>query len=130
MKKRIYVPRKVGSPQAYGKQRSSVEKIELKEIFQTRKIDVSKLAFCVNICYNLADLMETLVLDAEAELKKAGPDLGLEMRHPIERMKIHTREMVRFVDSKTSEKFAESYGKTSDRLKELIINFYKKTTLE
>lgn len=41
-------------------------------------------------------------------------------------MKIHTREMVRFVDTRTSERFAESYGETSDKLKELIIDFYKK----
>ena len=57
---------------------------------------------------------------------KVGSDLELEMRHPIDRMKIHTREMVRFVDTRTSERFAESYGETSDKLKELIIDFYKK----
>ena len=101
-------------------------RFELKDLFKTGKVDVSKLAFCVNVCYNLADLMETLVLEAESELKKVVSDLELEMRHPIDRMKIHTREMVRFVDTRTSERFAESYGETSDKLKELIIDFYKK----
>ena len=130
--KNIHIPRKqkLPKPPSYKlhmKNPASPERIELKELFQTGKVDVQKLAFCVNVCYNLADLMETLVLEAEAELKKAGPDLGLEMRHPIERMKIHTREMVRFVDTRTSEQFAESYGETSDRLKELIIDFYQKT---
>lgn len=130
--KNIHIPRKQKLPKPPShkldmKKPAPPERIELKELFKTGKVDVQKLAFCVNVCYNLADLMETLVLDAESELKKAGPDLELEMRHPIGRMKIHTREMVRFVDTKTSEQFAESYGETSDRLKALILDFYKKT---
>ena len=121
MKKYIHIPSKQKMPKI-----SYRHSPIMQDLFKTGKVDVSKLAFCVNVCYNLADLMETLVLEAESELKKVGSDLELEMRHPIDRMKIHTREMVRFVDTRTSERFAESYGETSDKLKELIIDFYKK----
>ena len=135
MKKYIHIPFKPKMPKiSYkhntGKQQLPPERLELQDLFKTGKVNVQKLAFCVNVCYNLADLMETLIFEAEAELKKAGPNLGFEIRHSIERMKIQTREMVRFVDLKTSEKFAESYGETSDRLKELIIDFYKNTIVQ
>ncbi len=130
MKKYIHIPSKQKMPKISYRHSPIMQdppnRFELKDLFKTGKVDVSKLAFCVNVCYNLADLMETLVLEAESELKKVGSDLELEMRHPIDRMKIHTREMVRFVDTRTSERFAESYGETSDKLKELIIDFYKK----
>ena len=53
--------------------------------------------------------MEAFILDAEKEVKKADPDLSIELRQPIDWIKYHTRTMVRIIDTKCDEEFAERF---------------------
>lgn len=79
--------------------------------------DRDKVAKMVNLCFLLADIQEGYILDIETEIRKADPSLTLPLRHPIERIKEHTRAMVSFVDNKTDPQFSEGFGENSDKIK-------------
>ncbi|WP_106832200.1 ATP-binding protein [Parabacteroides pacaensis] len=128
MKKKKLIPErksfpKIGTPI---KKVTEVEKIPMSQIFEEAKFDRSRMAFLVNVIFSLSDIIHGLAIDAESELKNVDPGLRLELRHPIERIKIHASEMVRFVDEKTSESFSEGFGEASDEMRELILGYYSK----
>ena len=75
------------------------ERKPLIEVCQEKNIDISKMAKMINTIHLLADVMESLVIDVESELKKADPEFGIELKHPIQRIKIHSRVMVEFVNN-------------------------------
>lgn len=126
MKKRILIPGrknfpKIGTPI---KRITAVEKIPMSRVFEEAKFDRSRMAFLINVIFSLSDIIHGLAIDAESELKNVDPELRLELRHPIERIKIHASEMVRFVDEKTSESFAEGFGEASDEMIGIVLEFY------
>ena len=128
MKKQILIPGrksfpKIGTPI---KRITEVEKIPMSQIFDEAKFDRTQMAFLINVIFSLSDIIHGLAIDAESELKNVDPELRLELRHPIERIKIHASEMVRFVDEKTSESFSEGFGEASDEVRELILGYYSK----
>ena len=128
MKKKILIPGrksfpKIGTPI---KRVTEVEKIPMRRVFEESKFDRTQMAFLINVIFSLSDIIHGLAIDAESELKNVDPELRLELRHPIERIKIHASEMVRFVDEKTSESFSEGFGEASDEVKELILGYYSK----
>lgn len=126
MKKRILIPGrknfpKIGTPI---KRITAVEKIPMSRVFEEAKFDRSRMAFLINVIFSLSDIIHGLAIDAESELKNVDPELRLELRHPIERIKVHASEMVRFVDEKTSESFSEGFGESSDKMREIVLEFY------
>lgn len=128
MKKKILIPGrksfpKIGTPI---KKVTEVEKIPMSQIFEEAKFDRTRMAFFVNVIFSLADIVNGLAVDAESELKNVDPELRLELRHPIERIKIHSSELVRFVDEKTSESFSEGFGEAADEVREMILGYYGK----
>lgn len=130
MKKKILIPGRknflrlqVNSPI---RRVTEVEKIPMSKVFEEAKFDRSRMAFLVNVIFSLADIINGLAVDAESELKNVDPELRLELRHPIERIKIHSSEMVRFVDEKTSESFSEGFGEAADEVREMILGYYSK----
>ena len=128
MKKKILIPErksfpKIGTPI---KRVTEVEKIPMSRVFDEAKFDRSRMAFLVNVIFSLSDIIHGFVIDAESELKNVDPGLRLELRHPIERIKVHASEMVRFVDEKTSEGFSEGFGETSDEMRNIVLEFYGK----
>lgn len=108
------------------KKNTPEEKVPMGELMDSTKLNVNKMAFLVNVIYSLADIINGLAIDAESELKNVDPSLGLDLMHPIQRIKIHSSEMVRFVDQKTSKNFAEGFGEASDDMKEIVLEFYSK----
>lgn len=128
MKKKILIPGKKNFPKIGTpiKRITEVEKIPMSQVFDEAKFDRSRMAFLVNVIFSLSDIINGLTVDAESELKKVDPDLRLELRHPIERIKIHASEMVRFVDEKTSESFSEGFGEAADEVREMILGYYSK----
>lgn len=128
MKKKILIPGKKNFPKIGTpiKRITEVEKIPMSQVFDEAKFDRSRMAFLVNVIFSLSDIINGLTVDAESELKNVDPELRLELRHPIERIKIHSAEMVRFVDEKTSESFSEGFGEAADEVRELILEFYSK----
>lgn len=130
MKKKILIPGRKNFPRLQVnspiRRVTEVEKIPMSKVFEEAKFDRSRMAFLVNVIFSLADIVNGLAIDVESELKKVDPELRLELRHPIERIKVHSAEMVRFVDEKTSESFAEGFGEASDEVRELILEFYSK----
>lgn len=87
------------------------------ELGTVQGYDRDKVAKMVNLCFLLADIQEGYIMDIESEIRKADPSLTLPLRHPIERIKEHTRAMVNFVDNKTDPQFAEGFGENSDKIK-------------
>lgn len=128
MKKKILIPGKKNFPKIGTPIRrvTAVEKIPMSRVFDEANFDRSRMAFLINVIFSLSDIIHGLAIDAESELKNVDPELRLELRHPIERIKVHASEMVRFVDEKTSESFSEGFGEASDEMKELILEYYSK----
>lgn len=128
MKKKILIPGKKNFPKIGTpiKKVTEVEKIPMSQIFEEAKFDRTRMAFFVNVIFSLADIVNGLAVDAESELKNVDPELRLELRHPIERIKIHSSELVRFVDEKTSESFSEGFGEAADEVREMILGYYGK----
>lgn len=129
MKKKILIPGRKKLPKigtAPIKRVTEVEKIPLIKVIGEAQFDRTRMAFLVNVIFSLADIVNGLAVDAESELKKVDPELRLELRHSIERIKIHSAEMVRFVNEKTSESFAEGFGEAADEVIELILRYYGK----
>lgn len=130
MKKKILIPGKKSFPRLQVnspiRRVTEVEKIPMSQIFEEAKFDRTRMAFLVNVIFSLADIINGLAVDAESELKNVDPELRLELRHPIERIKVHSSELVRFVDEKTSESFSEGFGEASDEVKEMILEYYSK----
>lgn len=130
MKKKILIPGKKNFPMIQTKSPvrrvTEVEKIPMSQVFEETQFDRTRMAFLVNVIFSLADIVNGLAIDAESELKKVDPELRLELRHPIERIKIHSAEMVRFVDEKTSESFSEGFGEAADEVREMILGYYSK----
>lgn len=130
MKNKIFIPAAKRFPKIQVKMPHrkvvSEERMPMSEVFENANFDRSRMAFLVNVIFSLSDIIHGLVIDVESELKKVDPGLRLELRHPIERIKIHASEMVCFVDEKTSESFAEGFGEASDQMKEIILDFYSK----
>lgn len=126
MKKKILIPGKKNFPKIGTPIRriTAVEKIPMSRVFEESKFDRSQMAFLINVIFSLSDIIHGLAIDAESELKNVDPELRLELRHPIERIKIHASEMVRFVDEKTSESFSEGFGDASDEVKGIVLEFY------
>lgn len=128
MKKKMLIPGRKSFPQIGTpiKRITEVEKIPMSQVFDEAKFDRSRMAFLINVIFSLSDIIHGLAIDAESELKNVDPELRLELRHPIERIKVHASEMVRFVDEKTSESFSEGFGEASDEVRELILGYYSK----
>lgn len=130
MKKKIQIPGKKNFPKMQTKpivQRvTEVEKIPMSQIFEEANFNRTRMAFLVNVIFSLADIVNGLAVDAESELKKVDPELRLELRHPVERIKIHSSELVRFVDEKASEGFSEGFGEAADEVREMILEYYRK----
>lgn len=126
MKKKILIPGKKNFPKIGPpiKRITAVEKIPMSQIFDEAEFDRSRMAFLINVIFSLSDIIHGLAIDAESELKNVDPELRLELRHPIERIKVHASEMVRFVDEKTSESFSEGFGEASDEMREIVLEFY------
>lgn len=102
------------------------ERKPLIEVCKENNIDIAKMSKMINTIYLLADVMESLVIDAESELKKADPEFGIELKHPIQRIKIHSRVMVEFVNNTLKNKEAVyNFGEKADELRELIMEFFK-----
>lgn len=128
MKKKILIPGKKNFPKIGTPIRrvTAVEKIPMSRVFEEAKFDRTQMAFLINVIFSLSDIIHGLAIDAESELKNVDPELRLELRHPIERIKVHASEMVRFVDEKTSESFSEGFGEASDDMREIVLEFYSK----
>lgn len=129
MKKKILIPRRKNFPKIGTspiKRITEVEKIPLSKVIEEVQFDRTRMAFLVNVIFSLADIVNGLAIDVESELKKVDPELRLELRHPIERIRIHSSELVRFVDEKASEGFSEGFGEASDEMREIILDFYSK----
>lgn len=103
---------------------SSTEKIPMGNLMGNSQLNINKMAFLVNVIYSLADIINGLAVDAESELKNVDPSLGLDLMHPVQRIKIHSSEMVRFVDEYVGGKFSEGFGEASDEMREIVLEFY------
>lgn len=114
---RVKIPKKTTPP---------VEKVPMGDLMSNAKLNINKMAFLVNVIYSLADIINGLAVDADSELKNVDPSLGLELMHPVQRIKIHSSEMVRFVDEYVGGKFSEGFGEASDDMREIVLEFYSK----
>lgn len=103
-----------------------VERKPLGEVCKENNVDMTKVSKMVNLSFLLADVIAGLVFDVESELKKADPMLGLELRHPIERIKIHSQAMVKFVDNTlNNEEASFDFGEKSEEIRTMLENHFK-----
>lgn len=103
------------------------ESVPLGELAKENGLDMIEMAKRINISFLLADIIEGLILEVEEEIKKVDNTLTLNLRHPVSRIKIHSREMVRFVsETYRNGDGAIDFGDKSDELKDLIFNYFEK----
>lgn len=101
------------------------ERVPLGELAKENGLDMVEMAKKINISFLLADIIEGLILEVEEEIKKVDNTFTLNLKHPVSRIKIHSREMVRFVSETYSNgDGAIQFGDKSDELKELIYKFF------
>lgn len=122
-KQRIYIPNQQRYVQPKKKKYEVIEqKVELSNISGYDRTRVAKL---VNLAFLLGDVMEGVAIDIESEIKKADKSLTLPLRHSIEWIRKHTRDMVSFVDNKTDSEFSEGFGETSDKIKKELFKAFE-----
>ena len=100
--------------------REGLAKTESVELGTIQGYDTDYVSRRINAIFHLADLQESLIRDVESEIQKADKSIQLPLRHSIERIKVHTRDMVAFVDKVTSPEFAENFGEQADRMMEWL----------
>jgi len=100
---------------------SKTENVELGTI---QGYDMEYVSRRINLIFHLADVQESLIHDVESEIQKADKSLRLPLGHSIERIKVHTRDMVAFVDKVTSPEFAESFGYHADKITEFLYEIF------
>lgn len=131
MKKRNYIPRRqtmpvIRKPRVGHKVAYTEEKKPLGEVCAEHGIDIRRIAKLVNLTFLLSDVIEGLVFDVENELKKSDTTLGLELRHPVSRIKTHTKEMIRFVDTTLqNEETSYDFATKSDAIREMVEGCFK-----
>lgn len=96
------------------------EKIALGDLIKTHPFDYHKVGKLINQVYLLVDIAEAYIVEVDHELTKSGIHLSIDIRNSIERLKAHSRNVVGFIDKNTSLEYAESFGMTSDLLREKI----------
>ena len=101
------------------------EHVQISTIAEENNLDMSVIAKKINIAFLLADIMESLVLDIEDELKSTDNTVELQIKHPISRIKIHTRELVGFVsETYKNGDGAIDFGNKSDEYKKSILHLF------
>lgn len=127
--KRIIIPKSKQFPKLINPSYKAqiVEKKENfdESVLKNETIDKKRLALLVNICHVVADVNEQLSVEISEILSKADPNLQLQFQRSIRQIRNHSSDMVRFVDTHTSENFAVGFGETADAMKAVIMNFFR-----
>lgn len=129
MRKQNYIPQKQKMIVPRHKQKKQIQVVERKtlaQLFEENNINTDEVAFKIKCSYMLADVVEAFITDVESEMKKIDVGYNLEIMHPIQRLKIHSRVLVELVDkSLTNKESVAKFGERADELKELIMEFFK-----
>lgn len=132
-KRGVFIPNSKQFPSLPKPRKKAVRVIEKREpiedvVLKNNSIDAKRLALLVNICHLVADVNEQFSMEISEMLKNVDPTLHLQFQRSITQIRNHASDMVRFVDTHTSEKFSEGFGETADALKGVIIDFFKDKT--
>ena len=126
MKKQISIPRRkyfVPVPKKIERPVLKEEKVRLKDI---QLKDMEYMALRINLTFLLADIQESLIMEAEHKLQETNAEYSLDMKNSIQRIKVHTRNLVSFFDNTASEKFALGFGEKSDEIKGQLLEMFSK----
>lgn len=124
-----YIPRKQSMPKIRKPKQQSKKTIrEHIPVGEIKGIDKHELAKRINLIFTLADVMESVAMDVESTLKKTDDTIVLPLVHPTQRIKIHSNEMVSFVDETLKLEQAIGFGDLSDIIKEGLFESFDITT--
>lgn len=85
-----------------------------KEVINTEGFDKQRFAECVNVMFVLSDLAEGYAMEADALLSPLKGAISPDVVHSINRIKMHSRNLVNFVDAHMDADFSSSFGEVSD----------------
>lgn len=126
MKKQISIPKRkyfVPAPKKIERPVITEEKVKLKDL---QLKDMEYMALRINLTFLLADIQESLIMEAEHKLQETNAEYSLDMKNSIQRIKVHTRNLVSFVDNTASEQFALGFGEKSDEIKGQLLEMFSK----
>lgn len=104
--------------------RNHLEKVTIEKSLDLKDygefFDYEQVKNNLNLAYHLIDIAHGIAIDVECNLKKAHPELQLQMRRPLRIVKDKLTDMVRYVDKTLVEEKADEFCINSDNLKEQI----------
>lgn len=124
MKNQNRIPQKLKFPkQNQVKQNTPTKTIKVSEL---SKEELTEINSKTNLIFILSDIQESFALEIEETFKKHGLDRTLDnyTKAKLRKIKENARELVRFVDNQTNDKFSEKFGEMSDVIKSHLCKMF------